>query len=87
MDNKVSFRIGSTPNYATVNIGSLSLHFSYETLIALDTPDARYISENIWGPTTGKHINRISTDKSERLPRDEFERITGDVLEDYGFRV
>lgn len=48
--------------------------FSYETCIAFQGSGSRVVCENDWGPTTGKHINSISYNKDERLPREEFER-------------
>ena len=90
-DNKISIRLGHTPNYATVNIGGLSLHFSYETLIALDTPDQRFVRENDWGPTTGKHLNNVDGGtkeaKAKRLPSAAFKDAVDAVLEDHGFRI
>jgi len=68
----VSIDIGHTPNYASVYIGNLVLHFSYRTVIAFDGPDDGAVSENVWGPTTGKHLNRIQPGKSQRVSRDEF---------------
>lgn len=69
----VSLSIGTTPNYATVSIGALTLEFSYSTVIAFRGPDDSAVSVNAWGPTTGKHINRIDGgNKKSRVERDEF---------------
>lgn len=71
----VSLDIGHTPNYATVYVGSLRLEFSYQTVIAFSGPDDQAVSVNAWGPTTGKHLNRIDGGNKEmRLERDEFTR-------------
>lgn len=45
------------PNFSRVTVGELVLHFSYETVIAFHHPSTGLaVSENLWGPTTGKHI-------------------------------
>ena len=50
------------------------MYFSYETVVAFTDKGDFYVSENCWGPTTGKHLNWIDTDKKFRLPRGEFEK-------------
>lgn len=80
----ISLRIGSTPNYATVIVGSLRLEFSYRTVIAFFGPDDSAISQNIWGPTTGKHLNYIDSDKSKRIPWSDFEERLQAQLEKLG---
>jgi hypothetical protein len=84
----VKLSIGHTPNYGTVTIGSLSLTFSYETVIAFDSPYAYGVSENAWGPTTGKHLNRVDGGtkeaKAARLSREAFEEKLAWVLEEHG---
>jgi len=74
-------------NYSNSNYGAHSLafkdvhgnnfFFSYETLVAFTHKGKFYVSENCWGPTTGKHLNWIdggnkSGNKSSRLKRDKF---------------
>lgn len=50
-----------------------TLYFSYSTLVAYCHPKADLIvSENIWSNTTGKHLNYINADKSQRISRDDF---------------
>jgi len=65
------------PNLTLVTIGDANFWFSYKTCVAVFTDDHGFaVSENAWGPTTGKHLNRIdggSPDaKKARLPRDAF---------------
>lgn len=48
------------------------LYFSYETLIAFEIGGRLIISENIWGNTTGKHLNAIDPNKKRRLSHDKF---------------
>ena len=54
------------------NFGN-SYFFSYDTLIAFTDDDGLCIRENIWGPTTGKHLNWIDRDKSKRVKSETFE--------------
>lgn len=57
-----------------IQIGNLTLYFSYNTVIAFRTPETGLVvSVNQWGPTTGKHLNRIMDNKNFRIPRAEFE--------------
>ena len=62
-------------NFYDVNIGSLQIWFSYKTPIAFKSFGQIFIRENDWGPTTGKHLNYINTDKKRRLCSLEFERL------------
>lgn len=42
----------------TVNVGDITLLFSYETLVGFSVPEfGRVKCKNIWGSTSGKHIN------------------------------
>ena len=58
----------------TFDLGEVQVWFSYRTPVAFFDGRRRYVSANIWGPTTGRHINAIDGgDKAGRLPRDVFE--------------
>lgn len=75
------------PNYGVntihVTIGKLELFFSYKTVIAFRTPETGLVlSKNIWGPTTGKHLNLISR-TAKKIDRDAFERYLSEVLRSY----
>lgn len=84
----VELSIGTTPNYATLTIGTLRLEFSYSTVIAFRDGDDSAVRENVWGPTTGKHLNRVDGGGQEarkrRIPGDEFERRLDAALERHG---
>lgn len=72
-------------NFTEVRIGSLTLWFSYETVIAFHTPATGYqVRENNWGPTTGKHINYVleqaGQSKSACLPAETFTGALDKVL-------
>jgi len=60
----------------------LTLYFSYQTCVAFYPPHGeRVISENSWGPTTGRHLNELDGGrKKERVPRAEFEEKLAEVL-------
>ena len=61
---------------------SLRVWFSYKTPVAFLANGAKVVSENQWGPTTGKHLNAIDNgDKKTRLPRADFEAKLAAALE------
>lgn len=60
------------PNFTMVDLGSIAIWFSYETPIAFSHNGTEYVRENVWGPTTGKHLNAVNPDKSIRIPGDKF---------------
>lgn len=63
-----------------LKIGDIMIHFSYETPIQYYTPETGIVTtENVWGPTTGRHLNAISNPQ-DRIPWKEFQdRITQDL--------
>jgi hypothetical protein len=65
------------PAAKEVRLGRLSLWFSYETLVAFQVDGfPRVVRENVWGPTTGKHLNAIDGgDHSGRVCAEEFTRL------------
>ena len=70
---------GFKRNFTYLIIGPLDLWYSYKTVIAFRTPaTGLVVSENLWGPTTGKHINAISRD--HRTPRTEFQARLDEVM-------
>jgi hypothetical protein len=65
----------SSENYGSsrcVRINNLTIYFSYSTVIGFADSTGIYITENTWGPTTGKHLNWVNRSQ-ERLPREKFE--------------
>lgn len=79
---------GSNRNYGLnsvcVELGIIDLYFSYSTVVAFRSPDTGLvISENDWGPTTGKHLNALGS-KDVRISRAEFEQQLADMLEKHG---
>lgn len=76
----------SAMNFNCVEIGDLKLYFSYETCVAFWTPKTGLVvSENIWGNTTGKHLNWLDGGRKERrVPYSEFEKQLKELLESRG---
>jgi hypothetical protein len=97
MTNKLSISFGSygnysSDNYAThclrLNIGELTLYFSYKTVVAFSDGFTIYVSENLWGSTTGKHLNWIDDgNKKERLKRPEFEKLLEEKLKKHNLVI
>jgi hypothetical protein len=51
-------KMGNSLNRVEMDCGTL--WFSYETLVAFQTPKSGlFIRENEWGPTTGRHMKMI----------------------------
>lgn len=76
----------SSGNYGAhamcLRLGDLDLYFSYSTVIAFSAPDhGLCVSENLWGPTTGKHLKAIVGHRSIiRMTRTEFEAALAEAL-------
>lgn len=69
------------PNFTVVQLGNLSVWFSYETPIAFQSGHGRIVvRENEWGPTTGKHIGYVNPDKGARVDGVVFESMLARVL-------
>ena len=57
-----------------VTVGPLSVSYSYTTPVAFAIGGRRFVRENSWGPTTGRHLNAIDGgDKPTRLDSAAFE--------------
>lgn len=68
-----------------VKIGKLTLSFSYNTVIAFDSPYSGFvISENVWSTTTGRHLNEIDPDKTRRINNTKFLIQLVETLQHYG---
>jgi hypothetical protein len=84
----VSLRKDS-PNETTVQIGDLTLAFSYETVVGFATPSTGWVvSENVWSRTTGKHLNRLPRGTiRERISHDEFLGLLNHAVTQRGLAV
>ena len=59
----------------------MSIYFSYKTPVAFETAQTGLvIRENAWGPTTGRHLNWIDSDKSKRISGNEFEKRLAEAM-------
>lgn len=68
-----------------VDIGALTLYFSYSTVIAFRDSDGLKVRQNDWSTTTGKHLNWIDGgDKKARLTSEQFEEALKAKLASYG---
>lgn len=61
-------------NFTELALGDLTIWFSYRTPIGFMFPgEGRVVRVNEWGPTTGKHMNKIDDgDKTSRINGEEF---------------
>ena len=82
--------ISSYGNYESGNYGAhtlcvdfdnFRLYYSYETIVAYyDLQDGLVCSTNVWGNTTGKHLNWIEPDKKRRIEYGRFEVMLQEML-------
>jgi hypothetical protein len=70
-----------------IQIGNVELYFSYDTVVAFCGDGEMVISQNVWGPTTGKHLNAIDTDKSRRVSREVFEEKLQKLLANHQLEI
>jgi hypothetical protein len=64
------------PNFCTVIADDTAYWFSYKTCIAFQRRwESVVCRENVWGPTTGKHMHYIGVPKEERIPGELFEEL------------
>jgi len=76
--SKMNYGKYSSDNYGyhtiRITIGDIDLYFSYDTVVAFNTPATGLkVRQNDWSTTTGKHLNWIDNgNKRERLSSDEF---------------
>lgn len=60
-----------------VNIFGVYVYFSYATPVACNPPNGpSFQRENIWGPTTGRHLNEWGFNRlgAAKVGEEEFER-------------
>lgn len=69
-------------NFSVVTIDSRTYWFSYRTCIGFSGPENNYgvtASENVWGSTTGRHLNHFSN-RNQRIPADQFQAFLRGVV-------
>ncbi len=61
-------------NAMAVDVDGVTFYFSYRTCVAVSHHGKTIVRENVWGPTTGKHLNAIDGgDKASRVGVVEFQ--------------
>jgi len=62
-------------NTIAIKVGAIEYFFSYRTLVAFYAPSTGLVvRKNVWGPTTGKHLNWIDGGaKVDRLDVEAFQ--------------
>ncbi len=74
-------------NALAVQIGALTLYFSYETVIGFRSPEKGFVvSKNVWSRTTGKHLNAFS-DKRDRIDNTEFQKLLEETLKTHNLET
>lgn len=73
-------------NSIAIELGTRTVYYSYNTVVAFKGYNSKgeyfdCICENIWGTTTGKHLNWINSDKSQRLSYNEFQKQLQEFLQ------
>lgn len=75
-------------NTIVVDLGKIDLFYSYKTIVAFSDKDGFKICENVWGTTTGKHLNWLDNgDKKARMKYDDFQVALEKALVEAGFCV
>ena len=89
MNNNLEIKL---ENMGTVNTNmvslykgnkSITLYFSYTTIVGIDTikKDCE-VTENNWGTTTGKLLNKLQLNKTLRISQDELLKIVQKELKE-----
>jgi hypothetical protein len=78
-------------NLTEVEVGQVTLYFSYESLVAFQHPavGGRVVSENQWSKTTGKHLTLIDgrttkAEQKQRLAASEFNALVKQYIDTIG---
>lgn len=75
-------------NAMRVDVGMLTLFFSYQTPVAFRTYNSGLVvRENEWGPTTGKHLNWLDSGRSNRISGEDFENKLQEVLKEHDLQI
>ena len=75
-------------NTVVVDLDKISLYYSYKTIVAFSNKDGFKICENVWGTTTGKHLNWLDGGgKKNRMKYDDFQVVLEKALVEAGFCV
>lgn len=70
---KMRNRLIVDKNLYKLELGDLTIWYSYETPIAFKTSETEVVCrQNDFSATTGKHLNSIESDKSKRISGEAF---------------
>lgn len=74
------------PNACVFTMGEIDVYFSYLAPVAFRSPETGLVVHvNVWGPTTGHHLNVIDGGsklaKGVRVGEDTFATMLSDVME------
>ena len=76
----ISLENMGTINKNRITIGPLRIWFSYETPVAFDLDRSGIVvRENDWGPTSGKLINQLESDKKKHVKGEQFEKMLDEI--------
>ena len=65
-----------------MDFDNFRLYYSYKTIVAFyDVVTGLVCCENVWGVTTGKHLNWIQPDKKRRVKSTKFDTMLKEMLE------
>jgi len=82
--NYVDYSSNNYGSSRSVYIGSLTLYFSYDTVVAFSSPKTGLvIRKNDWSTTTGRHLNAINENKKIRIDGEEFEKQLDTLMATY----
>lgn len=76
------FRYGENAqwNNSGFSVDGVNYYFSYFTLVAFSSDKTGLVCRrNVWGQTTGKHLNWIEPDHSKRVEAEEFNKLLSTV--------
>lgn len=73
---------GGNPNAKVVDIGPITIWFSYHTPIAFADDQGMVVRANDFSNTTGKHLNSLGRDR-QRVSGEEFKRLLEERIGKY----
>jgi hypothetical protein len=90
MSTSIGITRSMNDNLTRVDVGDLTLWFSYETPVAYLAPgEERQVSENVWSATTSRHLNDIDGGtkeaKARRVPHTLFTHRLGVLMDSISF--
>jgi len=69
----------------SITLGGIKLYLSWDTIIAFrDGLNGLVVSENIWGSSSGYHLNSIETNHDKRIPYVKFRKKLIEALKENG---